>query len=123
MPGVETTAEHISQHFENVVNRKERVESEKTCEHSGSFWEANGILTRFASASKVLVVQSAAKAALAVSNAIAENGYSSSYTFVADLSEEIDGNSRAEATLSRGSAENGDENTPKDAGAPSAPDE
>lgn len=55
-------------------------------------------------------MESAAKAALAIDNGIAENSGSSSAKFVAETDEKGDSNSRVRATLSKGFAEIGEEN-------------
>lgn len=66
------------------------------------------------SAMEVMVVKGAAKAALAVSTGIAENGSSSNDMFAVDLNKNIPGHSSAKATLSRNFAEIGEENASKD---------
>lgn len=71
---------------------------------------ANDNLFRFVSGREVMAVRGSAKAALPFSSGSDENGGPSSEIFIVVLDEKTDGNSSAEATLSRRFSETRHEN-------------
>lgn len=64
-------------------------------------WRADGSLVEVLSGRQIVVVNRAARAALAVKTCIAENYGPSSDMFVDDLNEVFDGSSAARTTVSR----------------------
>lgn len=89
----------------------------KTLKLSGAFRRANDSLVEVVSARETVVLKPAAKAALAVTAGIDENGGSSTDSFLGDLDETVHGKSSARAVRSKTSAETEDERAFTDAAA------
>lgn len=81
----------------------------------GDFWVGDDSRTALVRPKKVFTVNGATRAALVVNNGIAGNVGCRSDMFVANLDENVDGNSRAKATQNRTFAKTGDENASKEA--------
>lgn len=83
---------------------------EKTLDFSEDSQGAVHNLIGVFSAKKIVFLKHVARTALAVITGITEYGSPRSEMFVADLDENIDGNTSAKATLSKGSAKIRDKN-------------